>query len=130
TTVTDVANKLRVLEHSVNEVVLERQPIIHTAILALIGRQHHLTVGAPGIAKSMTVDEIVKRISGVKFYDILMSRFTEPGEVVGPPKVSKLVDEDVLERNTHGMLPEANIGFLDEVFKGNSSILNYLLRIM
>lgn len=129
---TTVPNDLHLAFHatedSLRHVVLERPQETHTAQLALIGRQHHFTLGSPGIAKSLLVDQLVQRIEGARYFTILMTRYTQPEEVFGGPNVKRLAEEGVYERVTKGMLPEAEIVFSDEIFKANSAILNAKLK--
>ena len=120
----------RNLEADLRTVVLERNEEIHTAMLALIGKQHHFTLGVPGIAKSLLVDQLVKRISDAKYFDLLLMKHSQPDEVFGGPNVKKLAEEGIFERVTTGMLPEADIAMLDEIFKANAAILNACLRAM
>src|SRR3954452_17204383 len=67
-------------------------------------------------------------MNGRKF-SILLNRFTAPEEVLGPISVAGL-KSDVYRRVTTGKLPEADLGFIDEVFKGSSAILNVMLKIL
>ena len=120
----------RNLEAGLRSVVLERNEEIHTAMLALIGKQHHFTLGVPGIAKSLMVDQLVKRISDAKYFDLLLMKHSQPDEVFGGPNVKKLAEEGIFERVTTGMLPEADVAMLDEIFKANAAILNACLRAM
>ena len=120
----------RNLEADLRSVVLERNEEIHTAMLALIGKQHHFTLGVPGIAKSLMVDQLVKRISDAKYFDLLLMKHSQPDEVFGGPNVKKLAEEGIFERVTTGMLPEADVAMLDEIFKANAAILNACLRAM
>ena len=59
----------------------------------------------------------------------LRSILSEPGEIFGAIDITKLKD-GIHSRKTQGMLPTAYIAFLDEIFKGNSAILNSLLTIV
>lgn len=124
------ASKFHAMEDALRPVVLERHEEIHTGMLAMIGRQHHFTLGVPGIAKSLLVSELAKRVEGMSYFDLLFMKQSVPEEVFGGPNVKRLAEEGVFERVTTGMLPEADIAMLDEIFKANAAILNALLRAL
>lgn len=112
----------------VQESVLGRDDVIEGIAMAIIAGEHVMIFGPPGCAKSLLVREICKRITGANLFDWLMTKFTTPEEVFGPMKVSKLL-KDEYERNISGKLPEAHLGFLDEIWKSSSAILNTLLTL-
>ncbi len=87
-----------------------------------------LVIGPPGTAKSAAVRRVAKVLNG-SYFDYLLGRFTEPSELFGPVDIQKL-KVGVVETATEGMLPEAEIVFLDEVFLGSTAILNTLLGIL
>lgn len=64
-----------------------------------------------------------------KNFEYLLTRFTEPNEIFGPFDIRKLKDGELIT-NTEGMLPEASMVFLDEIFNANSAILNSLLMAL
>lgn len=63
------------------------------------------------------------------YFEYLVTRFTTPEEIIGPAHLSLMIDHGVFYRKTTGLLPEAHVAFLDEIFKANSAILNALLSI-
>ena len=96
--------------------------------LALVARQNLFLHGPPGTAKSALVQDLRNRL-GVRSFDYLLTRFTEPNELFAPFDIRKL-GEGELVTNTEGMLPEASIVFLDELLNANSAILNSLLGVL
>ena len=111
-----------------SEHLLERDALVEVLFLTAIAGEHVLVVGPPGTAKSHVVRSVAKQLGG-SYFEYLLGRFTEPNEVFGPVDLRKL-REGVVEIETSGMLPEAEIVFIDEVFLGSTAILNTLLGIL
>lgn len=112
-----------------NQCLLEREGAIDLALTALLSGEHYIMLGPPGVAKSLLVREITKRISGANYFEKLMSQTTEPNEVFGPVDLKALSDKGEYRRVSKGALQTAHVAFLDEVFKANSTILNCLLTL-
>ncbi|MBZ5714482.1 AAA family ATPase [Nannocystis pusilla] len=108
--------------------LVERDALLELVVLAAVAGEHVLVIGPPGTAKSAAVRRIARAVGG-NYFEYLLGRFTEPGEIFGPVDLRKLRDGRV-ETETAGMLPEAEIAFLDEVFLGSTAILNALLGIL
>lgn len=108
--------------------LIERDSEIDLVLTALICHEHPLLVGPPGTAKSLLLDSLLRWTSGRRF-TALLTKFSTPDELFGPISVAGL-KEDKYRRVTTGKLPEAHLGFLDEVFKASSAILNTLLRLL
>ena len=105
-----------------------KDEIIDLLGVSLTARENLFLHGPPGTAKSALVHALAARIEG-RTFDYLLSRFTEPNELFGPFDIRRLREGDLVT-NTEGMLPEADVVFLDELLNANSAILNSLLMAL
>lgn len=121
--------KLKKLRSDLKSRYFERDDVIDGAFCALLTGSHLLLIGPPGTAKSQLANEICRKITGARYFQWLLTKFTTPEELFGAVSLKGL-ENDEYRRVTSGKLPEAHIAFLDEVFKASSSILNTLLTIM
>lgn len=108
--------------------LIERASLVEAVVLAAVAGEHLLVVGPPGTAKSQAVRRISSALGG-RYFEYLLGRFSEPSEIYGPIDLRRL-REGVVQTQTDGMLPEAEIAFLDEVFQGSTAILNTLLGLL
>lgn len=79
-------------------------------------------------AKSALVRRAAELLNA-RFFKYLLTRYTEPSELFGPIDIRAL-EEGRYVRLTAGKLPDAQIAFLDEIFKANSAILNALNTLL
>ncbi len=110
---------------------VKKQELIDLMTVCAVAQEPLLLVGPPGTAKSDLVLKF-KDALGLKdgeYFEYMLTRFTEPGEVMGPIDVAKLREGRYLRRS-QGKLPTAKLVFLDEIFKSNSAILNALLTVV
>ncbi|MFJ3513543.1 AAA family ATPase [Streptomyces sp. NPDC090131] len=108
--------------------LIDRETVAEVVTLCAVAGEHLLVIGAPGTAKSEAVRRIAGRLGG-RYFEYLLGRFTEPNELFGPVDLRGL-REGRVEFETAGMLPEAEIAFLDEVFLGSTAVLNTLLGLL
>jgi MoxR-like ATPase len=127
-TLSDAASSLRAAIADASAGLVEREVLVELVALSAVAGEHLLVVGPPGTAKSEAVRRIAAALGG-RYFEYLLGRFTEPNEIFGPVDLRRL-REGVVETETRGMLPEAEIAFLDEVFLGSTAILNTLLSLL
>ena len=132
----EAIDTLKRIEGELNIEMIERSDAIRAILIALITRQHGVFLGPPGTGKSWLVTKVARRIAaigqngnGLKTFVRLITKTTQPEELFGPVSIAALKN-DQFKRVVTNMLPEAELAFLDEVFKGSSAILNTLLTIM
>lgn len=105
-----------------------REQLAELIVLAAVAQEHLLVIGPPGTGKSAVVRRVAQTLGG-RYFEYLLGRFTEPSELFGPVDLKKL-REGTVETDVTGMLPEADVAFLDEVFLGSTAILNTLLSVL
>jgi MoxR-like ATPase len=125
---TDAATRLREVVLASTHGMIGREQLAELIVLAAVAQEHLLVIGPPGTAKSAIVRRVASALGG-RYFEYLLGRFTEPAELFGPVDLRKL-REGVVETDVTGMLPEADVVFLDEVFLGSTAVLNTLLGIL
>jgi MoxR-like ATPase len=138
------------LETALNARFHGMEATVRCMILAALSGEPMVMVGPPGTAKSRLirsfchlmglVDEeaLVQGSDGVSdetkneaYFEYLLTQFTEPSELFGQFDLARVFStEPSLVREEDGMMQQAQVVFLDEVFNASSAILNALLTFM
>src|SRR5580693_5085903 len=127
----DLRKRLNLFRTSLGRFFVNKQELIDLMVVAAVAQEPLLLVGPPGTAKSDLVLKF-KDALGLgegDYFEYMLTRFTEPSEIIGPIDISQLREGRYIRRE-QGKLPTARLGFLDEIFKSNSAILNILLTII
>lgn len=125
---TDLPARLRKVGEALDARFLGKSETIRLLLTAVVAREHVVLIGPPGTAKSALLRALAGLVDA-RYFEYLLTRFTEPNEIFGPVDIAAFRD-GTYRRRTAGMLPEAEIVFLDEIFKSNSAILNALLTLL
>lgn len=121
--------RIRSLRNVLRDEFVQRNDAIDCCLASLISGVPALLIGPPGVAKSMVIRQIKKYLGeNAKNFEYLLTKFTTPEELFGAAKLEELKQGSFI-RDTKGKIPEADLVFIDEVFRGSSQILNTLLTI-
>ena len=120
--------RLATVQAKLKDLFTDRDLAVELLTLAVVCQEHLLLIGPPGTAKTELIYRFTEMIEAHGFH-YLLTRFTEPSELFGPLDL-KAFGEGTYHIRTGNMLPDAQIGFLDEVFQGSSAILNSLLTLV
>ncbi|WP_294277214.1 AAA family ATPase [uncultured Chryseobacterium sp.] len=126
---TQTIEKLNRVLSYVKDTFVGKDDVVDLLGVSLLARENAFLYGPPGTAKSAIVKTLAKTVKDGKNFEYLLTRFTEPNEIFGPFDIRKLKEGELLT-NTEGMMPEASMVFLDEIFNANSAILNSLLMAL
>lgn len=102
---------------------MERRELIESIVLAALARENVLVVGPPGTGRSVAARRVA-RILGGKYFEYLLGRSADPLELFGP--IERRTGASAGFDDRTGMLADAEVAFLEEVFEVQTTMLNHL----
>ena len=112
---------------AIKEMFVDRDDMIDGIALALLCKQHLFVLSPPGTAKTAIIQKLADAFT-MKFFGVQMRDDTKVEEVLG------MWDLKALEQGKYsrrwGRLAVAEIGYINEAFKGSSNALNAMLGLL
>ncbi len=125
----DILRRMRNMEAVQNRFILERDDVAKAISVCLVNRSHLLLVGLPGIAKTTQVRLVASHVRGCRFFYTQLTPFSTVEDLFGPVDIAAY-KEGIRRRVGTGMLQEAHIAVIDEIYNGNEAVLKALLSPM
>jgi len=129
----NISEKYLALEVELNKMFIGREDEIRAFILAHASMTHAVLLGDPGTGKSALARKFAEAFPSsdatIPFFEWSLNNFSKPADGFGPVNIEKLNKENVLENCIENFLPNARIGFLNELSRGEA-VMNSLLEIV
>ena len=126
---TQTADRLRKIVAELSDQFYERSAVVRALVMAVLAGQHSLLLGPPGTAKCELARELTGRIDGARYWEILLSKFTDPKRMFGPVDVAALTRGEYTQV-FDGRATQCEIAFIDEIFKCSAGALNETLAFL
>lgn len=124
-----VAATMRTMLAEGNAVFYERGNPLEAAFIALLAGANIFWLGKPGTGKSYLVRWVCEAFTGARYFESQLHRQLPLEDLFGSIDMPLYDKTGVWRRNTTGMMPEAEIVYLDEIGKAGASTTNPILAV-
>jgi len=126
--------KVRAMSEQVLEHHIQRGDVVHVTLLSLISGRPAFFLGVPGVDKTGTIQALVQKIQGGRFYEALMPTIVSMEQLLVE---STSIEEIPIENGgkqirTHdelGRAADAHLVFADEIWKAEPMVLQTLIDL-
>lgn len=125
-----VATNLRKIIDEVSAEYLERRSVVEAIMMAILAKEHAFILGPPGTAKSALVRDIIGRIVGAEYFEVLLSKQRPDAAVLGPYDLPLLREQGTFKRKDAGFLTTCHFAMLDEIGKSSPTLGHDLLAAL
>ena len=113
----EIRERISRLRKTLSSYFVGKSEIIDLMTVCTVAQEPLLLIGRPGTAKSDLVVKFSQALglSTGEYFEYMLTKFTEPSEIIGPIDINELKEGKYLRR-VEGKLPTARLVFLDEIF--------------
>ncbi len=125
-----VAMRARTIAHLIEVLgdrLYQKEEVLRLALLGALAGESVFLYGPTGVAKSLIARRLTQAFQDAKRFEYVLGPYTTPEELFGPVSLAAIRDHDRYERIIEGYLPDAEVVFLDGIWRAGSAIQNTLL---
>ena len=117
------------LHQDISAQLTGRERAAKLVVASLLTRSHGFFYGPPGTGKSALLLLVGQAFKDAGYYQTLMHGQSKASDLFGSADLAAFKRNE-MRTNTKRKLPEADIAFLDEIWKCNAQTLNALLQLI
>lgn len=131
---TALAQKVRAVSEQVLTRHVQRDDVVHATLLSLVSGRPVFFLGVPGVDKTGTIQALVRKIQGGKFYEALMPTIVSVEQLlVESTSIEEVLTQDggkqICTHDTLGRAANAHLVFADEIWKAEPRVLQTLIDL-
>jgi len=123
-------DKAHRIMNSMGNRYVNRSDFVSALMISALSGLDFFALGTPGTAKSTIIKEFLYQHFDGNIFTATLDRTTVTSRLVGNIHPKKYMETGIEEHQTEGMIVEADMAFVDEIFKGAKGCREALLDIL